>query len=74
MAAPGDSHNGNDGAREHPASRQSPLVPLLPVSKAPANDNDVKFISSVGAFFGRHINWLIPTLALALFSFALLFR
>lgn len=72
--APGDSHNGNDGARRHPASRDSSLAPLLPVSKAPANDNEGDLMSSVRGFFGRHINWLIPTLALALFSFVLLFR
>ena len=74
MAATGDSHNGNDGARSHSAARGSSLASLLPAPQAPANDNDIEFISSVRSFFGRHISWLIPTLALALFSFALLFR
>lgn len=69
-----NSHDGDDGARQRSASRNASLAPFLPASKAPANDNDVELMSSVRAFFGRHVNWLIPTLALALFSFALLFR
>jgi len=68
-----DSHNGNDGAQSRPPTDASP-APLLPVPKAPANDNEIALMSSVVSFFGRHINWLIPTLALALFSLALLFR
>ena len=72
MAATGDSHNGNDGARLHAALRESSLSSLLPAPQAPANDNEVELMSSVASFFRRHISWLIPTLALALFSFALL--
>jgi hypothetical protein len=70
MAAPGDSHN--NGGKARSPSRQ-PLMPWLPVSRAPANDNDVELVWSVHAFFARHISWLVPTLALAALSLVLLF-
>ena len=71
MAAPGDNQSDSEQAR---AARQpSPLTPWLPVSRAPANDNEPELLWGLQAFFGRHIYWLIPTLALAGFSLLVLF-
>ncbi|MFZ1990577.1 MAG: hypothetical protein WAW96_12490 [Alphaproteobacteria bacterium] len=70
MAAPGDNQNDTDRAARQPAS---PLMPWLPVSRAPANDNEPELLWGLQAFFGRHVYWLVPTLALAGFSLVLLF-
>ena len=45
---------------------------LLPLSEAPANDNGRGLVWEIYAFFARHLNWLLPTLALAALSFFLL--
>jgi len=72
MAAPGDNQSDSDHARAARPSA-SPLMPWLPVSRAPANDNEPELLWGLQAFFGRHIYWLIPTLALAGFSLFVLY-
>lgn len=69
----GDRTNRNAAHGGPSGSRQTPLMPWLPMPQAPANDNDTELLSIVRAFLGRHINWLAPTLLLAVFSLTLLF-
>jgi hypothetical protein len=55
------------------SSRYLPEAAWLPMPQAPANDNELELAWAIRAFIGRHINWLLPTLALTGFSLTLLF-
>jgi len=73
MAAPGDNQNDTTDPARPARQPSSPLMPWLPVSRAPANDNEPELLGGLQAFFGRHFYWLIATLALTGFSLIVLF-
>jgi hypothetical protein len=64
---------GSSSERKPTRSHREMLRALwLPISEAPANDNERGLLWIAHAFLARHLNWLLPTAALAALSFILL--
>lgn len=72
MAVENDQTRARPGDKKQRSHREIMRALWLPTSEAPANDNEQGLYWVVRAFVLRHLNWLLPTLALAALSYILL--
>lgn len=72
MAVENDRTRARPGDKKQRSHREIMRALWLPTSEAPANDNDQGLHWVVRAFIARHINWFLPTAALAALSYVLL--
>lgn len=73
MAAEQDPRANGSGEKKPGKSHRELMRALwLPVPEAPANDNERGALWLTFVFLRRHLNWMLPTLALAALSIILL--